>query len=72
MSSQSKSTKKIQTKKQASKDQSNMKYEIASEFGVKLGAEATSRQNGSVGGEMTRRLVKMAKDNMQKQNSESK
>ncbi len=72
MSSQSKSTKKKQTKKQASKDQSNMKYEIASEFGVKLGAEATSRQNGSVGGEMTRRLVKMAKDNMQKQNSESK
>lgn len=72
MSSQSKSTKKTQTKKQASKDQSNMKYEIASEFGVKLGAEATSRQNGSVGGEMTRRLVKMAKDNMQKQNSESK
>ena len=34
-----------------------MKYEIASEFGVKLGADATSRANGSVGGEITRRLV---------------
>lgn len=35
----------------------NMKYEIANEFGVNLGPEATSRANGSVGGEITRRLV---------------
>ena len=34
-----------------------MKYEIANEFGVKLGAGATSRENGLVGGEMTKRLV---------------
>ena len=34
-----------------------MKDEIANEFGVKLGADATSRANGSVGGEITRRLV---------------
>ena len=37
-----------------------MKYEIASEFGVQLGPDATSRQNGSVGGEITKRLVKLA------------
>ena len=37
-----------------------MKYEIASEFGVNLGADTTSRANGSVGGEITKRLVKMA------------
>ncbi|MEG9297152.1 alpha/beta-type small acid-soluble spore protein [Mangrovibacillus sp. Mu-81] len=37
-----------------------MKYEIASEFGVQLGADATSRANGSVGGEITKRLVQMA------------
>lgn len=37
-----------------------MKEEIASEFGVKLGADATSRANGSVGGEITKRLVQMA------------
>ncbi|GMA51727.1 small, acid-soluble spore protein 1 [Alicyclobacillus contaminans] len=37
-----------------------MKYEIASEFGVQLGAETTSRQNGSVGGEITKRLVAFA------------
>ena len=34
-----------------------MKYEIANEFGVQLGADATARANGSVGGEITRRLV---------------
>ena len=36
-----------------------MKYEIADEFGVSLGADASSRDNGSVGGEMTKRLVNM-------------
>ena len=30
-----------------------MKYEIANEFGVNLGPDATSRANGSVGGEIT-------------------
>ena len=34
-----------------------MKYEIASEFGVTLGPDATARANGSVGGEITKRLV---------------
>ncbi|MBM7551119.1 alpha/beta-type small acid-soluble spore protein [Thalassobacillus pellis] len=37
-----------------------MKYEIAQEFGVQLGADTTSRANGSVGGEITKRLVQMA------------
>ncbi|OCA84368.1 spore protein [Bacillus sp. FJAT-27225] len=37
-----------------------MKIEIAQEFGVNLGAETTSRANGSVGGEITKRLVSMA------------
>lgn len=36
-----------------------MKYEIANEFGVNLGADATARANGTVGGEITKRLVKM-------------
>ncbi|WP_096440248.1 alpha/beta-type small acid-soluble spore protein [Alteribacter populi] len=38
----------------------SMKYEIAQEFGVELGANSTSRSNGSVGGEITKRLVQMA------------
>ncbi|PLS18834.1 spore protein [Bacillus sp. M6-12] len=41
-----------------------MKYEIASEFGVNLGADTTSRANGSVGGEITKRLVQMAQLNL--------
>jgi len=41
-----------------------MKYEIATEFGVHLGAETTSRANGSVGGEITKRLVQMAEQSM--------
>lgn len=39
----------------------SMKYEIAQEFNVNLGPEASSRQNGSVGGEITKRLVAAAK-----------
>ncbi|MFD3447236.1 small, acid-soluble spore protein, alpha/beta type [Microbacteriaceae bacterium 4G12] len=43
-----------------------MKYEIAQEFGVSLGANTTSRANGSVGGEITKRLVAMALGGYQK------
>jgi hypothetical protein len=35
----------------------SMKTEIANEFGVNLGPDTTARQNGSVGGEITKRLV---------------
>ncbi|WP_246943957.1 small, acid-soluble spore protein, alpha/beta type [Bacillus pinisoli] len=41
-----------------------MKYEIAQEFGVDLGPETTSRANGSVGGEITKRLVQMAEQQL--------
>ncbi|MCE4051078.1 MULTISPECIES: alpha/beta-type small acid-soluble spore protein [Bacillaceae] len=41
-----------------------MKYEIATEFGVNLGAETTARANGSVGGEITKRLVQMAQQQL--------
>ncbi|WP_042349693.1 alpha/beta-type small acid-soluble spore protein [Bacillus massiliigorillae] len=42
----------------------SMKYEIATEFGVTLGPDATSRANGSVGGEITKRLVQMAEQQL--------
>ena len=42
----------------------NMKAEIANEFGVTLGADTTARQNGSVGGEITKRLVKQAQQQL--------
>ncbi|MBU4642724.1 alpha/beta-type small acid-soluble spore protein [Bacillus toyonensis] len=41
-----------------------MKYEIAKEFGVQLGPDTTSRANGSVGGEITKRLVAMAEQQL--------
>nr|WP_263326486.1 alpha/beta-type small acid-soluble spore protein [Neobacillus sp. Marseille-Q6967] len=42
-----------------------MKEEIANEFGVQLGADTTARANGSVGGEMTKRLVALAEQTLQ-------
>jgi hypothetical protein len=41
-----------------------MKYEIAQEFGVTLGADTTARENGRVGGEMTRRLIAMGQQSL--------
>ena len=49
-----------------------MKYEIANEFGVNLGPDATSRANGSVGGEITRRLVQMGEQHLGGSNYQSK
>ena len=49
-----------------------MKYEIANEFGVNLGPDATSRANGSVGGEITKRLVKMGEQHLGGPNYQSK
>lgn len=40
------------------------KMEIAQEMGIKLGADTSSRLNGSVGGEMVKRLVAMAQERM--------
>jgi hypothetical protein len=44
-----------------------MKEEIANEFGVQLGADTTARANGSVGGEMTKRLVALAEQHLRNQ-----
>ena len=49
-----------------------MKYEIASELGVQMGPDATSRANGSVGGEITKRLVRMGEQNLGGANYQSK
>ena len=49
-----------------------MKYEIASELGVQMGPDATSRANGSVGGEITKRLVQMGEQHLGGSNYQSK
>ncbi len=41
-----------------------MKYEIANEFGVNLGPDSTARANGSVGGEITKRLVQLGQNQL--------
>lgn len=46
----------------------SMKQEIANEFGIVLGADTSSRDNGRVGGEMTKRLVMIGRKHLNKQN----
>ncbi|MCG1020217.1 alpha/beta-type small acid-soluble spore protein [Sutcliffiella horikoshii] len=41
-----------------------IKYEIAQEFGVSLGSDTVARSNGSVGGEITKRLVAQAQSQL--------
>ena len=64
-----KRTTKVNNSSNTQRSVDNMKYEIANEFGVKLGAGATSRENGLVGGEMTKRLVQRG---LNKKSSKSK
>jgi small acid-soluble spore protein B (major beta-type SASP) len=63
MPQSSNSNQKLIPQAQAAIDQ--MKYEIASEFGVELGPDTTARANGSVGGEITKRLVQFAEQSLQ-------
>ena len=55
---------------EASQALDNMKFEIAKNLGVNLkqgyNGDLTSRENGRVGGEMTRRLIEQAERNMHK------
>ena len=45
-----------------------MKEEVANEFDVELGADTTARENGSVGGEMVKRMIKIAEESMEIRN----
>ena len=49
-----------------------MKYEIANEFGVNLGPDSTSRANGSVGGEITKRLFQLGQNQLSGSNYQNK
>lgn len=68
MASERNSNKLLFPGAEAAMDQ--MKYEIAQEFGVNLGPEDTSRSNGSVGGEITKRLVQMAEARLKGQSGQ--
>jgi hypothetical protein len=49
---------------QANQAMDQMKYEIATEFGIQLGADQASRVNGSVGGEMVKRLIQFGEQSI--------
>ena len=40
------------------------KWEIATELGVSLGGDRTSRENGRVGGQMTKRMIQLAESQL--------
>jgi len=48
----------------ASSGLEKLKYEVASQLGATLGADRTSRENGTVGGNMTKRLVEFAEQQL--------
>ncbi len=64
--SQKRQNKRNSNSRKSNESMNQMKYEIANEFGVDLGPEASSRCNGTVGGEMTKRLVDMARSSKKK------
>ena len=55
---------------QADRALDQMKEEIASEMHVQLGADTTARENGSVGGEMVKRMISIAEDSMAYRNDD--
>lgn len=48
----------------ASKGLDSLKYEIANELGATLGGDRTARENGTVGGYMTKRMVQFAEQQL--------
>jgi hypothetical protein len=48
----------------ASQKLDQFKYEVANEMGLQLGGDRTSRENGSVGGMMTKRMIQFAEENL--------
>jgi len=48
----------------ASQPLDQFKYEVAHEMGLQLGGERTSRENGSVGGQMTKCMIKFAEEHL--------
>lgn len=41
-----------------------MKQEIANEFGINYGPDASARDNGRIGGEITKRLVALSQEQL--------
>ncbi|UKI50362.1 MAG: alpha/beta-type small acid-soluble spore protein [Clostridium sp.] len=48
-------------KNNTSRNSTNHKYEVAEELGVEIGPDASARNNGRVGGQITKDLVNKGK-----------
>lgn len=49
---------------QTTKALERLKQEIATEMGIELGAEQTARNNGKVGGHMTKKLIALGQQRL--------
>ena len=58
---QTQQTKSSKTTRRGQSTQDRLKYEIANEYGIELGPNTSSKQNGTVGGEVTKKLVEKGK-----------
>ena len=56
-----KKTTNSKTNRRGQTTQERLKYEIANEYGIELGPNTSSKQNGTVGGEVTKKLVEKGK-----------
>jgi hypothetical protein len=52
---------------QAENELDQMKQEVANEIGVQPGADTTARANGAIGGQITKRLVAKAEQQLSQQ-----
>lgn len=52
----------------ASQSLDQFKYEVANEMGLQLGGDRTSRENGSVGGQMTKKMIQFAEEHLKNGN----
>jgi len=48
----------------ASQQLDQFKYEVANEMGPQLGGDRTSRENGSVGDQMTKRMIQFVEEHL--------
>jgi hypothetical protein len=47
-----------------------LKTEVAAELGITLGADTTARENGTVGGQVTRKLIELGEQKLQEMSNQ--
>jgi small acid-soluble spore protein A (major alpha-type SASP) len=47
-----------------------LKQEIAAELGIQYGADSTARDNGRIGGEITKRLIALGQQKLMEMNNQ--